>query len=267
VKNVVTLFHKPSSQASIRAHTILKQANAHSVSTATEDQASSHDAHSKAQRTEFELDVTEEPPTGDQLKNILEYLGGPSAVGRVIEGAKDETDALRRLKADGNSFQRPLVVDWNQGKAGKCTAHVRPNCNGALTDLLQSLVITSPRSLVCSRTSLLRRSRVHGSCKLINVFGIRLVIETSLVKSCDLIVSFSFVSNWPVSCRAYDGPHRCSAGRYRQPCNGQLQDGHASNLDACPCKCDHHPIVLSHCTRRLFSPLFVHVCLFTPKSS
>ncbi|KAJ4994444.1 redox protein fmp46, mitochondrial [Stagonosporopsis vannaccii] len=117
VKNVVTLFHKPSSQASIRAHTILKQANAHSVSTATEDQASSHDTHNKAQRTEFELDVTEEPPTGDQLKNILEYLGGPSAVGRVIEGAKDETDALRRLKADGNSFQRPLVVDWNQGKA------------------------------------------------------------------------------------------------------------------------------------------------------
>lgn len=63
--------------------------------------------------------MTEEAPTGDQLKSILEYLGGPSAVSRVIEGAKDETDALRRLKADGNSFQRPLVVDWNQGKAGK----------------------------------------------------------------------------------------------------------------------------------------------------
>ncbi len=71
---------------------------------------------------EFELDVTEEPPTADQLKSILEYLGGPSAVGRVVEGAKDETDALRRLKADGNVFQRPLTVDWNQGKAGKCDA-------------------------------------------------------------------------------------------------------------------------------------------------
>ncbi|KAJ4381259.1 hypothetical protein N0V86_003608 [Didymella sp. IMI 355093] len=116
-KNVVTLFHKPSSQASIRAHTILKQANAHSVATATEDQASSHHAQDKAERTEFELDVTEAPPTTDQLKNILEYLGGPSAVSRVIEGAKDETDAVRRLKADGDTFKRPLVVDWNQGKA------------------------------------------------------------------------------------------------------------------------------------------------------
>ncbi|KAJ4410526.1 hypothetical protein N0V91_002013 [Didymella pomorum] len=116
-KNVVTLFHKPSSQASMRAHTILKQANAQSVATATEDQASSHRAQDEAERTEFELDVTEAPPTADQLKNILDYLGGPSAVGRIIEGAKDETDAVRRLKADGDTFKRPLVVDWNQGKA------------------------------------------------------------------------------------------------------------------------------------------------------
>ncbi|KAH6618804.1 thioredoxin-like protein [Boeremia exigua] len=116
-KNVVTLFHKPSSQASLRAHTILKQANAQSVATATEDQASSHDAQNNAAQSKFELDVTEAPPTADQLKSILEYLGGPSAVGRVVEGAKDETDALRRLKADGSTFQRPLVVDWNQGKA------------------------------------------------------------------------------------------------------------------------------------------------------
>ncbi|KAF2629708.1 hypothetical protein BU25DRAFT_272383 [Macroventuria anomochaeta] len=116
-KNVVTLFHKPSSQASLRAHTLLKQANAQPVATATEDQASSHNAQNKAERSEFELDVTEAPPTADQLKNILEYLGGPSAVGRVVQGAKDETDALRRLKADADSFQRPLVVDWNQGKA------------------------------------------------------------------------------------------------------------------------------------------------------
>jgi len=115
-KNVVTLFHKPSNQASTRVLTLVKQANAQTVSHATEDQASSHEAHNKAQRNEFELEVTEEPPTGDQLKSILEYLGGPSAAGKIISGASDETDALRRLKADGNTFQRPLVVDWNQGK-------------------------------------------------------------------------------------------------------------------------------------------------------
>lgn len=129
----MTLFHKPSSQASLRAHTLLKQANAQSAATATEDQASSHKAQNKAERTEFELDVTEAPPTADQLKNILEYLGGSSAVGRVVQGAKDETDALRRLKADGDSFQRPLVVDWNQGKAGMFPTRVSFHLRKLLT--------------------------------------------------------------------------------------------------------------------------------------
>jgi hypothetical protein len=116
-KNVVTLFHKPGNEASVRVHTLLKQANAQSVAHATEDQAASHQAQDKAERTEFELDVTEAPPTSDQLKNILEYLGG--SPGKVVQGASDETDAMRRLKADGNTFIRPLVVDWNQGKAGE----------------------------------------------------------------------------------------------------------------------------------------------------
>jgi arsenate reductase-like glutaredoxin family protein len=149
VKNVVTLFHKPSSQASMRAHTILKQANAQSVATATEDQASSHSAQNKTERTEFELEVTEEPPTADQLKSIVEYLGGPSAIGRVIEGAKDETDALRRLKADANTFQRPLVVDWNQGKAGECIARVLSLVLRVTNLFLQLLATMSPRSSVC----------------------------------------------------------------------------------------------------------------------
>ncbi|USP81160.1 hypothetical protein yc1106_08434 [Curvularia clavata] len=116
-KNVVTLFHAPSNQASTRVLTLLKQANAQSVASATQDQASSHQAQNKAERTEFELDVTEAPPTTDQLKNILDYLGGPSAAGKVISGAESENDAMRRLKADAATFQRPLVVDWNQGKA------------------------------------------------------------------------------------------------------------------------------------------------------
>lgn len=86
---------------------MLKQANAQSKAHATEDQASSHNAQNQAERTEFELDVTEAPPTTDQLKSILDYLGG--SPGRVIQGAADESDAMRRLKADGNTFQRPLV--------------------------------------------------------------------------------------------------------------------------------------------------------------
>ena len=112
----MTLFHAPSNQASTRVLTLLKQANAQSVAHATEDQAIL--TMDKAERTEFELDVTEAPPTTDQLKNILDYLGGSGAAGKVISGAENETDAMRRLKADGGAFQRPLVVDWNQGKAG-----------------------------------------------------------------------------------------------------------------------------------------------------
>jgi arsenate reductase-like glutaredoxin family protein len=91
----------------MRVLTLLKQANAQSAAHATEDQASSHEAQNKAERTEFELDVTEAPPTSDQLKNILEYLGG--SPNKVISGASDVTDAMRRLKADGDAFQRPLV--------------------------------------------------------------------------------------------------------------------------------------------------------------
>ncbi|KAJ4356340.1 uncharacterized protein N0V89_004372 [Didymosphaeria variabile] len=116
-KNVVTLFHKPSSTASTRVLTILKQTNAQAVAHATEDQASSHQAQDKTERMEFELDVTEAPPTSDQLKSILDYLGGPGAASKVVSGAQDEADAMRRLKADGETFLRPVVVDWNQGKA------------------------------------------------------------------------------------------------------------------------------------------------------
>lgn len=92
-------------------HTILKQANAHTVAHATEDQASSHAAHDKAERNEFELDVTEAPPTADQLKNIFEYLGGPTSgtVGKIVKGASDQADALKRLEKDGDAFQRPVV--------------------------------------------------------------------------------------------------------------------------------------------------------------
>jgi arsenate reductase-like glutaredoxin family protein len=110
-KNVVTLFHKPASQPSMRVLTLLKQANATASAHATEDQASSHASQDKAERNDFELDVTEAPPTSDQLKNLLEYLGGPEsgAAGKLIQGASNETDAQRKLKTNGESFQRPVV--------------------------------------------------------------------------------------------------------------------------------------------------------------
>lgn len=88
---------------------MLKQAHAQAAAHSTEDQASSHQAQEKLERMEFDLDVTEAPPTGDQLKNILEYLGGSGTASQVIRGAQNETDALKKLNENGDLFERPVV--------------------------------------------------------------------------------------------------------------------------------------------------------------
>lgn len=72
----------------------------------------------REQVAETQADVQEAPPTSDQLSSILEYIG-PSKAGIVIKDATGISDALRKFKASENSFQCPLVVDWNNGRAGK----------------------------------------------------------------------------------------------------------------------------------------------------
>lgn len=116
--DVITLFHKPSLPASVRAQTLLKQASAQLNETATEDQASDHTPQNEAvKRTEpFDLEVTEATPTPDQLKSIFEYVGSGKA-GELVQGAASESDALRKIKEDGSLFNRPVVVDWSEGKA------------------------------------------------------------------------------------------------------------------------------------------------------
>jgi Protein of unknown function (DUF1687) len=52
--------------------------------------------------------VTEESPTSDQLRSILEYVGEKNA-SKVVEGASDEADAQRRFRMDVNALKRPLV--------------------------------------------------------------------------------------------------------------------------------------------------------------
>ncbi|KAH8811446.1 thioredoxin-like protein [Xylogone sp. PMI_703] len=114
--DVITLFHKASVPASVRVQTLLKQASANISAHATEDQASNASAQLKPNREEFELNITEDPPTPDQLKNILEYLG-PNSASKVVSGAKSEADALKKLKENGDNFVRPVTVDWNNGRA------------------------------------------------------------------------------------------------------------------------------------------------------
>lgn len=60
------------------------------------------------QRTEFELNVTEDPPTSDQLRTILEYVGGTRAKD-VVDGARSEGDAISTLRQDPSKFKAPVV--------------------------------------------------------------------------------------------------------------------------------------------------------------
>jgi hypothetical protein len=105
---VITLFHKASLPASVRVNTLLKQASANAAEYATEDQASDHSEQTHPRRPEFELEVTEAPPTETQLKSILEYIGAQNA-GTIIKGARDEADAVKKLAQSGENFQRPVV--------------------------------------------------------------------------------------------------------------------------------------------------------------
>lgn len=106
--DTITLFHRPSLSSSTRVLTLLKQASAQASETATEDQASDHTHQNKIQRSEFELNVTEEPPTTDQLRSILEYVGGSRAKD-VVEGARNEADAIKTLAQDPSKFRAPIV--------------------------------------------------------------------------------------------------------------------------------------------------------------
>ncbi|EGP92432.1 unnamed protein product [Zymoseptoria tritici ST99CH_1A5] len=116
VKDVITLFHSAKSPQSTRVFTLLKQTHATAASTATQDQASDHSTQSKLGRTDFELEIQEEPPTEDQVNSILEFLG-PSSAGTVIRDATGTTDAMRKFRQDQSAFQRPITVDWNNGRA------------------------------------------------------------------------------------------------------------------------------------------------------
>jgi len=54
------------------------------------------------------LNVTEDPPTGDQLRTIIEYTGDRKA-GQIVEGARDAPDAISKLAKDIKKFKAPVV--------------------------------------------------------------------------------------------------------------------------------------------------------------
>lgn len=118
-------------------HTLLKQTAASLQTTATLDQAGSHDQAPKTDRTKFDLrlsnpmgrpvtstanahpEIEAESPTEDQLQSILDYAGEENA-GTIVEGATSKKDALYKFKTQhGANLIKPLVVDWNKGRVGK----------------------------------------------------------------------------------------------------------------------------------------------------
>jgi len=105
---VITIFHKPSYAPSTRVLNLLKQSRANSAVSSTIDQAAPTSPEASKEREEFELDVQEAPPTEDQLKSILEYVGSQN-IGDVVKGAMTEVEALRVFERDNGSFARPLV--------------------------------------------------------------------------------------------------------------------------------------------------------------
>ncbi|KAF7594996.1 hypothetical protein BBP40_007596 [Aspergillus hancockii] len=106
---------RPSSQASKNALSTLRAAL--TAAEAGEPAAS--------KRGEFQLEVTTAPPTTDQLRNILDYVGDAAggrvtySVSEVVNGARDAEDAIKRFKEGSGEggFVRPITVDWTNGRA------------------------------------------------------------------------------------------------------------------------------------------------------
>lgn len=138
--NVVTLFHNPSLAASTHVLGLLKHAAITAESTAFDSPSAKRTfpgTNEVVPRAVFELEVTEKPPTIDQLSSILDYLNGTNRVmgkpSDLVAGARTRDDALRRVKQNADLFMRPVVcwltgllfsslligqvVDWGNGKA------------------------------------------------------------------------------------------------------------------------------------------------------
>ncbi|KAF9946490.1 hypothetical protein BGZ72_000284 [Mortierella alpina] len=104
---MLTIFHNPSSKISAEALRLLKKASVHQ---------------------NFKVDLVQtksQPPTHQQIANIVDYLGN----GSITAGAQLILDPEAPVKAstvaevqkilDANPqyLRKPLIVDWNKGKA------------------------------------------------------------------------------------------------------------------------------------------------------
>ncbi|KAG0203833.1 hypothetical protein BGX28_004038 [Mortierella sp. GBA30] len=103
---MLTLFHNPASEVSAQALKLLRQASV---------------THN------FEVDLVDPKvtaPTHQQVSNIVEYLGNGSIergckeiLAKDAPKASTVAEVQKILDANPGYMKRPLVVDWNKGKA------------------------------------------------------------------------------------------------------------------------------------------------------
>lgn len=96
--DVITLFHRPSLPSSVRVLNLLRDASARPAGGLTD----------KKRQSPFELDVSEAPPTPDQLRTILDYVEGDKSMD-LVDGAKSEGEAIEKLEEDPKRFKAPVV--------------------------------------------------------------------------------------------------------------------------------------------------------------
>ena len=59
-------------------------------------------------RQAFQLDITDELPTGDQLQTIMEY-SQKANIGSIVQGATTINEAFKKYKENPDNFRRPVV--------------------------------------------------------------------------------------------------------------------------------------------------------------
>ncbi|KAF9945433.1 hypothetical protein BGZ70_003807 [Mortierella alpina] len=104
---MLTIFHNPTSKVSIEALRLLKRASVN------------HD---------FKVDLVQtksEAPTHQQIANIVDYLGNgsiPTGAQLILDPeapvkASTVAEVQKILDAHPQYLRKPLIVDWNKGKA------------------------------------------------------------------------------------------------------------------------------------------------------
>jgi arsenate reductase-like glutaredoxin family protein len=107
-KDVITLFHSPTSSASARAAALLKEASTAVSAKAGGEPSTIGGKPVSTSRPEFDVEITEKPPTNDQLSTILSYIQ-PTMISQIVKGATSESEALKKFNDDARNFQRPVV--------------------------------------------------------------------------------------------------------------------------------------------------------------